>query len=82
MRAAAGGSGAVEDVFTKPLTDWSPGALLQAVQGGDWHSDGLVPTELSRWGKKFVLLQDHYDHGGIIEDPAVPDAILRELHKG
>jgi hypothetical protein len=47
--------------------------------GSSLDSDGVVPTEYSRAGKKFVVLDAPHDHLGLVGDAAVMDTIAQEL---
>jgi hypothetical protein len=57
----------------------SPAHILGAIEGTSNDSDGLVPNNVSRAGKKFVLLDKPHDHAGLVEDPAVVDEIVKDL---
>jgi hypothetical protein len=45
--------------------------LFNALRGGYLHSDGLVPTESTRFGKRCEVVPQPEDHLGMLTDPAV-----------
>lgn len=65
----------------RPTQQGPAASLLCALRGGDFETDGVIPLTRARLGGAFLQIQEPHDHVGLIEDPAVADAIIRHLQQ-